>query len=135
MIFLLDTNAFSDMMRSHPQVNARLAGVVATDRVITCPIVRGEIRYGIERLPQGKRRIEIENNAASLFAIIPCEPMPEAAGDCYARLRVQQQRKGVAMDENDFWIAATALSLGAVLVSRDGDFQQIAGLAVEDWTA
>jgi predicted nucleic acid-binding protein len=37
-------------------------------------------------------------------------------------------------DTHDLWIAATALALGAVLISRDNDFQQIDGLTVEDWT-
>jgi predicted nucleic acid-binding protein len=39
------------------------------------------------------------------------------------------------LDENDLWIAATAVALDAVLVSRDSDFQQIEGLKVDDWTA
>ena len=34
------------------------------------------------------------------------------------------------IDENDRWIAATALALGATLVTRDGDFAGIGGLAV-----
>jgi predicted nucleic acid-binding protein len=38
------------------------------------------------------------------------------------------------LDENDLWIAATALALDAVLITRDGDFQQIEGLSVNDWT-
>jgi len=135
MTFLLDTNAFSDLMREHPQVDARLASVSSTEQVVICSVIRGEIRYGIERLPQGKRRQELEAKAANLFAIIPCEPVPEAAGDHYATVKLRRQREGLALDENDLWIAATALSLSAALVSRDNDFQQIDGLTVEDWTA
>ncbi|MEK6563200.1 MAG: PIN domain-containing protein, partial [Candidatus Binatota bacterium] len=37
-------------------------------------------------------------------------------------------------DENDLWIAATALFLNAVLVSMDSDFQRVNALNVEDWT-
>ncbi len=77
MIFLFDTNAFSDLMRKHAKVEARLTALQSTDRVIICPIVRGEIRYGIEQLPPSKRRQELENQAAPLFTIIPCEPIPE----------------------------------------------------------
>lgn len=134
MIFLLDTNAFSDLMRNHPKVDARLANIPTTDRAVICPVVRGEIRYGIERLPQSKRRQELEAKAASLFAVIPCEPVPEVAGDHYATVKLNRQLRGLALDENDLWIAATALALGATLISRDGDFQQIEGLLVEDWT-
>ena len=99
-----------------------------------CSVVRGEIRYGIERLPQGKRRQELAAKAAKLFAVLPCEPVPEKAGDHYATIKLARQQKGLTLDENDLWIAATALSLGAVLVSRDSDFQQIDGLTVNDWT-
>ena len=76
----------------------------------------------------------MEAKATKLFAILPCEPVPEAAGDHYAMVKLARQRKGLALDENDLWIAATALTLGAVLISRDSDFQQIDELTVEDWT-
>ena len=121
-------------MREHPQVDAHLASASSTERVIICAVVRGEIRYGIERLPQGRRRQELEAKATKLFAILPCEPVPEAAGDHYAMVKLTRQQKGLALDENDLWIAATALALGASLISRDSDFQQIDGLTVEDWT-
>jgi predicted nucleic acid-binding protein len=135
MTFLLDTNAFSDLMREHPKLDACLERVSSTHVVAICSVVRGEVRYGIERLPQGKRRQELETKALKLFAILPCEPVPEAAGDHYARVKLTRERKGLALDENDLWIAATALALGSVLISRDSDFHQIDGLVVEDWTA
>ncbi len=135
MIFLLDTNAFSDLMRDHPKVDARLASLPATDQVVICSVIRGEIRYGIERLPNSKRRRDLDAKAARLFAVIPCEPVLEAAGDYYASVKLSRQQKGLTLDENDLWIAATALALGAMLVSLDSDFQQITGLTVEDWTA
>jgi len=115
-------------------MEAHLASLSSVDRIVICSVVRGEVRYGLERLPQGKRRQELEAKAAKLFAVLPCEPVPEGAGDHYARIKIARQRKGLALDENDLWIAATALALGAVLVSRDSDFQQIEGLKVEDWT-
>ena len=135
MIFLLDTNAFSDLMRDHPKVDARLSSLAETDQVVICSIVRGEICYGIERLPNGKRRQTLEAKAGHLFTVIPCEPVPEAAGDHYARVKLSCQQKGLALDENDLWIAATALAIGATLVSRDSDLQPVDRLTVEDWTA
>jgi len=124
MTFLLDSTAFSDLMREHAKVDARLASLPPTDRAVICSVVRGEIRYGIERLAPGKRREDLEAKAARLFAIVPCEPVPQAAGDHYAKVKLAPQQRGLALDENDLRIAATALAFGSVLVSRDSDFRR-----------
>ncbi|MBI4327950.1 MAG: type II toxin-antitoxin system VapC family toxin [Chloroflexi bacterium] len=134
MLYLLNTNAVSDLMREDPAVDARLAAASPDDAVVICTVVRGEILYGLERLAPGQRRRELENKAAALFAILPCEPVPEAAADHYAQVKLSRQKNGLALDENDLWIAATARAIGAALVSRDSDFRQIDFLAVEDWT-
>ncbi|MBI4524943.1 MAG: PIN domain-containing protein [Deltaproteobacteria bacterium] len=135
MIFLLDTNAFSDLMRKHSRLEGRMASLPGADRVVICPVVRGEILYGIEQLPQSRRRQNLERQAAPLFAIIPCEPIPERAGDHYARIKTTRQQKGLTLDENDLWLAATAMALNSVLITRDSDFQRIDGLTADDWTA
>jgi len=134
MMFLLDTNDFRDFMRKHSKLDARISALAPADGVVICPVVRGEVRYGIEQLPQSKRRQDLETQAGPLFAVIPCEPIPEAAGDHYARIKLTRQQKGLVLDENDLWIAATALALGAVLITRDSDFQQVESLSVNDWT-
>src|SRR5690349_4966369 len=54
MLFLLDANAISDLMREHPIISARLASAPPTDDAITCTIVRGEILHGLARLPGRK---------------------------------------------------------------------------------
>ncbi len=115
-------------------MDARLARIAPTERISICSIVRGEIQYGIQRLPEGKRKEELKAKAAKFFAILPCEPVPQAAGDQYARVKTDRERRGLGLDENDLWIAATTLALGAVLVSRDSDFKGIEGLQIDDWT-
>jgi predicted nucleic acid-binding protein len=76
---LLDTNAFSDLMREHPQVVARLAAVLPLDIVMICPIVRGEILHGIGRMQESKRKRALAARAEALFETIPCVPLPESA--------------------------------------------------------
>lgn len=134
MIYLLDTTAVSDLMREHHRVQEQLADVLPADRVAVCSVVRGEILFGIERLPVGKRRKELETKAKHILDATYCEPVPEAAADHYARIKSQCETKGVPLDENDLWIAATALALEATLVSRDTDFHAVDGLSVVDWT-
>ena len=130
MIYLLDTNAISALMRADVRMASWLSSIGADDRVAICTITRGEVLFGLERLAQGRRRTELETKAGKLFAILPCEPLPPGAADRYASVKISQQRRGLPLDENDLWIAATALVMEAALVSRDSDFQGVEGLAL-----
>jgi predicted nucleic acid-binding protein len=134
MTCLLDTTALSDLMRENPAFDKHLAGLGETDLIAICPVVRGEIQFGLEKLEPGRRRLKLETKAKQLFSVIHCEPIASAAADHYAKVKVARQKKGLTLDENDLWIAACAPASQATLVSRDGDFRQIDGLAVEDWT-
>ncbi len=130
MIYLLDTNVISALMREDPHMGAWLSSVSANDRIVICTIARGEILFGLGRLAQGRRRADLEAKAQKLFAVLPCEPVAAAAGDLYANVKMAHQRRGLPLDENDLWMAATALALNATLVSHDSDFRGVAGLAV-----
>ena len=133
--YLLETSICSYLMANHPRVKARLASAQVADYPFTCPIVRGEILFGVELLPVGRRRQSLKDQANSLFSGLVCDPIPEEAGDHYARIKREAQRQGTPLDECDLWIAATALALDAVLVTSDSDFQRIVGLVLqlEDW--
>ena len=130
MIYLLDTNAISDLMRADARIEGWIAGLAPADRVVTCTIVRGEILFGIARLPRGKRRTELEETSLQFLNAFRCEPIPERAADFYADLKVARRQRGLTLDENDLWVAATALAIGAGLVTRDGDSAGIDGLSV-----
>jgi len=131
--YLLDTSIFSLMVKENPRVKTYLASLSATDRLVLCSIVRGEVLYGLELMAQGKRRRGLEAKVRELFAMIPCEPIPEGAGNQYARIKRETERKGMRLDENDLWIAATALSMNAILVTTDSDFQRVRRLRSENW--
>jgi predicted nucleic acid-binding protein len=129
---LLDTNAVSDLMRDHPQVKARVAA--HPDLIATSVVVAGEIRYGLERLPVGKRRTDLESRAQTVLGAIAIEPVGELIADGYGRLKASLESQGASRDDNDLWIAATAITLGYTLVTRDKSFAGIPGLQVEDWS-
>src|SRR5260370_13588740 len=128
MTYLLDTNAISDLMRGSARIENWISGLPHADRLVTCAIVRGEILFGIGRLPKGKRRTELEEASHQFLSAFRCEAVPQGAADYYAVLKLARQRSGLALDENDLWVAATALALTATLVSRDADFTGIEGL-------
>ncbi len=120
-------------MRRAQTIRRRIAGLQPNDRAVTCSITRGEILYGLYRLPAGKRRQDLEAEAANVFKYVECISVTEAAADQYALIKSEAQAQGTPLDENDLWIAATALSLSAILVSSDTDFKRIAALKVEAW--
>jgi predicted nucleic acid-binding protein len=128
--YLLDTNTISDLMRADRQVEAWLDGRAKDDQVVICTISRGEILFGIFRLPSGRRRAQLESAGKSILAQFACVAIPELAADHYAALKAETFKRGVALGENDLWLAATALTLGATLVSRDGDFSDVPGMPV-----
>lgn len=130
MTYLLDTNAVSDLMRAAPRIEHWMAGLDRDDRLVSCTITRGEILFGIARLPAGRRRTELEETGRQFLAVFHCEPVPERAADFYAAVKLARQQRGLTLDENDLWVAATALALGATLISRDRDFAGIDGLPV-----
>ena len=115
-------------------IRTRVAAIAPMDQAAVCTITRGEALYGLARLPQGKRRSDLEAEANYLFAQFACLSIPEAAGDRYAHIKWESERTGTPLGENDLWIAATALVVNAVLVTTDSDFRRASSLQVEDWT-
>ena len=106
MTYLLDTNAISDLMRAEPRLEDWMAGLDRADRIVTCTIVRGEILFGISRLPEGKRRTELEQMGRQFLAAFLCEPVPERAGDIYAALHQPEKArdawdKSLKVEPND----------------------------------
>ena len=131
--YLLDTTTFSLFIKENPRVRSRLGSLAVTDRIVICSIVLGEVLYGIELMPPGRKRRELERKVGGLLARLQCESIPEEAGKRYARIKREADQKGTRLDENDLWIAATALCIDATLVTNDSDFQRVSGLKLENW--
>lgn len=129
---LLDTNAVSDLMYDHPVITARAAGYAGT--LHTSAVVVGEVRFGVVRLPAGKRRTDLEARARRILSAVKVEPVTEPIAERYGDLKAVLEARGLNLADNDLWIAATALALNHTLVTRDAIFTQIPGLMVEDWT-
>ena len=124
-------------MANAPHVTAHFDSLSDLNNYLfTCTIVRGEILFGIQRLPIGHRRQVLENQAINLFEGLPCLAVPKEAADSYASMKKYAEQHGTPLSENDLWIAATAMALDAILVTTDSDFQRITGfgLQLEDWT-
>ena len=124
MRVLLDSNAYSLLMRGHEEV----AGLVRrAEEVLFSAVVVGELMYGF------RRGTHFERNAADLrtFLDSPYSSFVEVGpvtADRYARITAALRAKGRPIPTNDVWIAAHAMETGADLVSADGHFENVEGI-------
>lgn len=133
MRYLLDTSALSDLIKGSPKVAERLQ-LHGSDNTGISVVTRGEALHGVLRLPTGRRKDALSSELHRYLAYLQCESLTAEVADCYAELKVARERSGRVVDDNDLWIASTAMTLGATLVTRDSDFQGIEGLKIEDWS-
>ena len=122
---LLDSDAYSQWKRGH----ARVAELIRSSSEVLVPlVVVGELLYGFQhgqRIEEHTRdlRTFLDNRRVSVIT------MSMTTADRYARIAANLRRKGRPMPTNDIWIAAHAMETGADLISLDGHFAEVDGLA------
>lgn len=130
VLYLLDTNIISDLMRN-PQgaVSKRLA-VVGEAAICTSVIVAAEVRYGVEKSGSP----DLRKRAEAILQALPVLSFDAPADQSYARLRWYLARRGMIIGPNDMLIATQALAANQVLVSANvREFSRVPGLAIENW--
>lgn len=134
MTYVFDTSAFSALMRQDRHILSRMTALQNDDILAICTVTRGEILYGLERMDEGRRRQMLTSQAHNYFAYFICITIDEEVGDQYAKIKRETERKGMSLDENDLWIAATVLNTNGTLITQDSDFNRVENLSVQDWT-
>jgi len=128
--YLLDTNIISETQKPHcnSKVKAFIDNIAGEDLYI-CSITIGEICYGIEKLPAGKKKHELAVWLYSKLSewfdgrviSIDTDVMTE-----WGKIRANSDR---TMPVIDLMIAAAAITHHMTLVTRNtGDFTGIKGL-------
>jgi tRNA(fMet)-specific endonuclease VapC len=129
MIYLLDTNIVSALMKFPKGVVARHLQRLEAEKVCTSIIAVAEIRYGIDK--SGSQRLA--SQFAQIEPVLRIEPFLQPAEAHYARIRNETESIGLTVSQNDLLIAAHAEALEAVLVTDDRIFLRVPGLKVENW--
>jgi toxin FitB len=132
-MILVDTNIISEAMKLRPDSAVRAwMDDQGSDLLYLCTPVLAELRYGIERLPRGRRKnllsAGLDQLEDELFRgrILSFDVV--AAGH-YGRLMVKREQQGRRLEQMDGLIAAIAVANGAAVATRDeSDF---AGLGLE----
>lgn len=94
-----------------------------------------ELRYGVGRLPRGKRREVLEAFLREVVhPTLPILPYDERAADWLAEERIRLEKAGRRTAVVDGQIAAVAATNGIPVVTANlADFSVFRGLAVQNW--
>jgi len=137
-LILLDTNVVSEIMkpRPDPQVAAFIEDQ-PLDRLFVPTLVMAELRHGIARLPEGRRRGEIESDFETFCRAALASRVLAFDDDCargYALARSTRDRAGRPVAVLDALIGGMALAHGAMLATRNtADFDGYGLALVDPW--
>ncbi len=138
-LIILDTNVLSELMRPTP--DAAVVNWVESrqgDELWTTSVTLAEIYYGIERLPDGRRKDQIQ--AAGVLAIGALDgrilPFDAAAAQQYSQIASGRDRAGLPIDGFDGQIAAICAVHGAGVATRNvKDFLGTGIEIIDPWLA
>jgi predicted nucleic acid-binding protein len=138
--FLLDTNVPSELTRLSPDARVSAwVGAQDTASLYLSVVSVGEFRKGFCLLPQGRRRMQLEQWLEEFllpFFATRILPVTQAIANRWGVLSAECQARGTPLNTADGMIAATALSHNLTLVTRNTrDFAQLGVDLLDPWDA
>jgi toxin FitB len=131
-LIIIDTNVVSELMRPEPDARVRewVSGRRA-DEIGTTAITVAEIRHGIDRLPDGRRKESLLSATTDLFAGFGdlVYPFDTRAASWFGPVMVQRARVGLPIHGFDALIAAICRVHGSTLATRN--VKDFAGTGIE----
>ncbi|MGI8535451.1 MAG: type II toxin-antitoxin system VapC family toxin [Mycobacteriales bacterium] len=137
-MIVLDTNVVSEFMRTAP--SAAVVGWVqaqSAPQLCTTAVTLAEIRYGIARLSDGRRKEQLLAAAEDVFTMFADRVLAfdAAAAADYAGIVVARSLAGTPISGFDAQIAAVCRRHGATLASRNtNDFDGVGLALVDPWS-
>jgi len=137
-MIVLDTNVISELFKPTPD-----SGVVdwlakqPPASLFTTTITRGELFYGAQRMPEGKRKDILLRGLTKLFDLQLSGRVLDYdsdAADAYAQIAAARRAQGKVGSPFDTMIAGTARSRGADLTTRNvKDFADCGIVVIDPW--
>lgn len=136
-MIVVDTNVTSELMKPTPSptvVDWVRAQNVA--ELFTTSVTLSEVRYGIERLPEGRRKDSLRDAAEDVFGTFADHVLAfdAIAAAEYARIVSSRDLAGEPIDGFDAQIAAICSAHGATLATRNlRDFRRTGIDVIDPW--
>lgn len=132
MRYLLDTNIVIAAIKGDQRVRVKLEAIPLAELVLS-PVVLGELEHGVEK---SQRKEKNRSRLARIVEAMHLMPLDATTSQRYGEIRAELELAGTPIGANDYWIAAQALAVDAVLVTHNvGEFSRVRGLTLENWLA
>jgi len=129
MIYMLDTDTVSQVVKKYPPVIKKLISH-EDDEICISAITNAELFYGLEK----KNSQRLFTEVRSIIGKCTIINFDASQSELYGKIRVELEKTGKPLGDMDLLIASAAMSTGAILVSHNKKhFSRIKGLKVEDW--
>jgi len=136
-VIVVGTNVVSELMRPSPSPRVRdWINAHAPGELCTTAVTLAEIRYGLERLPGGRRKDSLLATATDVFTEFTdfIQPFDADAAIWYATIVARRDRLGLPIDGFDAQIAAICRARGAALATRNAkDFRETGIDVIDPW--
>jgi predicted nucleic acid-binding protein len=132
---VLDTNVISERVRLAPEPKVATFLGTVEDPIVSA-IVFHELAYGVERLRDSSKRMQLELFLQGVKAMYEGRVVGVdlALAELAGRLRAQASRSGWVLAQFDSLIAATAIQTGAKLATRNiVDFERLGIVLINPW--
>jgi toxin FitB len=138
-MIIVDTNVISELMKPAELRDARVfrwVGSVPEEELASTAIAYAESLYGVERLPDGRRKQAIRSIVSAAFSSYFSDrilPFDTSAAEEFAVLVAGRDRRGLAIDDHDAQIAAIARANRAIVATRDADLRNCGVTVINPW--
>ncbi len=137
-MIVLDTNVVSELMRHAPEAGvARWVDRFPAENVFVTAVTAAELRYGVARLPAGRRKRELFAKVDGLLAedfqdqVLPFDGL---AATHYAEIVAARERAGRPISMADAQTAAICRNWSADLATRNvNDFLDTGVHVLNPW--
>lgn len=132
---VLDTNVVSELMRPAPHATViGWAEKTRPESICTTAVTLAEVRFGIARLPDSRRKTVLSSTADEVFSAFAHRVLSfdADAADAYADIVVEREQAGRPILGFDAQIAAICRSQHLALATRNTDDFTSLGLSLID---
>jgi len=130
--YLFDTVACSRWRRGDAVLRRKVTALPPDTPLYASVISVGELVLGVHKAPPEHRQKLAQRTQEMLARFQALIEVNREIADRYGEI-VSQVPPGQHIGQNDYWIAATALTHDLVLITDDPDFDRVPGLRKENW--